>query len=89
MYFNSKNMKLVPFTVLVQIFIFSAGPLCRPRMLLNSEVFQGLTTIQGVLYCSRVLVEGLKQIISVRNSEKFWKASEGENFISRLSLGRG
>lgn len=47
MYFNSKNMKPVPFTVLVQIFIFSAGPLCRPRMLLNSEVFQGLTTIQG------------------------------------------
>ena len=46
-------MKLVPYPVLVQIFIFSVGPLCRPRMLLNSEVFQGLTAIEGELYCSR------------------------------------
>lgn len=50
MYFNSKNMKPVPFTVLVQIFIFSAGPLCRPRMLLNSE------GIPGTHYYSRGIV---------------------------------
>ena len=69
--------------------MFSAGPLCRPRMLLNSEVFQDSLLLKGCCTIQGELVEGLKQIFSVRNSEKFWKASEGENFISRLSLGRG
>lgn len=63
-------MKLVPYAVLVQTVMFSAGPLCRPRMLLNSEVFQDSLLLKGCCTIQGELVEGLKQIISVRNSEK-------------------
>lgn len=75
-------MKLVPYAVLVGIFIFSVGPICRPRMLLNSEVFQGLTTIQEVLYYSRRVGRRFKTDYFCKKFRKVLKKLQKERTLS-------